>query len=37
MARESSNNSGGNSDENDSWKDALSLGLDIYVKHIDKD
>jgi hypothetical protein len=37
MARESSNNSGGNSDGNDSWKDALPLGLDIYVKHIDKD
>jgi hypothetical protein len=37
MARESSNNNGGNSDGNDSWKDALPPGLDIYAKHIDKD
>jgi hypothetical protein len=37
MARESSNNNGGNSDRNDSWKDALLLGLNIYAKHIDKD
>jgi hypothetical protein len=37
MARESSNNSGGNSDGNDSWKDALPPGLNIYAKHIDKD
>jgi hypothetical protein len=37
MARELSNNNGGNSDKNDSWKNALSLGLDIYAKHINKD
>jgi hypothetical protein len=37
MARESSNNNSGNSDRNDSWKDALPPGLDIYAKHIDKD
>jgi hypothetical protein len=37
MIRESSNNNNGNSDRNNSWKDALPLGLDIYAKHIDKD
>jgi hypothetical protein len=37
MARELSNNNGGNSNRNDSWKDALFLSLDIYAKHINKD
>jgi hypothetical protein len=37
MTRELSNNNGGNSNKNNNWKDALLLGLDAYVKHIDKD
>jgi hypothetical protein len=37
MARKSSYNNGGNSDENNKWKDALPPGLDAYVRHIDKD
>jgi hypothetical protein len=37
MAKESSNNNGGNSNKNNGWKDALPPDLNIYTKHIDKD
>jgi hypothetical protein len=37
IARELSNKNGGNSNKNNSWKNVLFLGLNTYVKHIDKD
>jgi hypothetical protein len=37
MARESSNNNSGNSNENNNWKDALPLDVDAYVRLIGKD
>jgi hypothetical protein len=36
MPRESNNNNGRNSDENNSWKNALSLGVNEYVILINK-
>jgi hypothetical protein len=36
MPRESNNNNGGNNDENNSWKDALSLGVNEYAILINK-
>jgi hypothetical protein len=36
MLKELSNNNDGNSDENNNWKDALSLGINKYAKLINK-
>jgi hypothetical protein len=36
MPRESNNNNGGNSDKNNSWKDALSSGVIKYAILINK-
>jgi hypothetical protein len=36
MLRESNNNNSGNSDKNNSWKNALSLGVNEYVILINK-
>jgi hypothetical protein len=36
MPRELNNNNGGNSDKNNNWKDALSLGVNEYAILIDK-